>query len=47
VTHGDGDHAHPNGPGAETSYERHECPRCGERYGNLPQHLRACDGGDR
>lgn len=22
------------------------CPRCGDEFGNLPAHLRACDGGN-
>jgi len=24
-----------------------ECPKCGQTFGHLPQHLRACDGGGR
>ena len=24
-------------------HERHPCPGCGERFGNLPQHIVSCD----
>ena len=30
---------------ARASLSRQPCPKCGEAYGQLPQHLAACDGG--
>ena len=26
--------------------DRIECPNCGQKVGNLPVHMRSCDGGD-
>jgi hypothetical protein len=26
--------------------EKRSCPKCGERVANLPNHVRACDGGE-
>jgi len=36
-----------NGP--EDGYEkpRRTCPKCGDTFGNLPPHMRACSGDDR
>jgi ribosomal protein S27AE len=27
-----------------TTVERKPCPRCGDEYANIPNHLRHCDG---
>lgn len=29
-----------------TKCKRLPCPKCGERYGDLPNHVTSCDGGD-
>jgi len=33
-------------PGEGTTMQRVECPRCNEEFGNLPNHLRTCNGGE-
>jgi len=30
----------------KTDHDRHTCPKCGEEFGNLPNHLPACTGGE-
>jgi len=26
------------------THDTYRCPKCGDEYGNLPQHIRFCDG---
>lgn len=35
-----------NPEGTKGDHKAIRCPKCGERFGQLPQHLVACDGGD-
>ena len=36
----------PDGKAPGTTHAKLRCPKCGDRFGQLPAHLVACDGGD-